>query len=277
MSRKRSFAQETCVRSVGKVLHRTGAIWPGCRIGVAASGGVDSFVLLKCLQIRQTILPFPIEIMAIHLNPGFAPDNHAPLVEWLAKEGIPGHLEVTDYGPVAHSPENRRRSACFLCAMKRRKRLFELCAEYGLTHVAFGHNADDLVETFFMNLCRGGRVQGLNPCEPFFSGKIVVVRPIIAVEKTYIKAAARQWNLPVFSNPCPSAGHTSRSDMAETLRNFYGIAKDTRQCIFNGLIRWQMDAASRDGGPWEGRARTVRSGPLMGDDGAADDFPDGPA
>ncbi len=54
-------------------MHATGMLWPHCRIGIALSGGVDSFVLTKVMQIRQKIVPFPFEIMVIHLNPGFDP------------------------------------------------------------------------------------------------------------------------------------------------------------------------------------------------------------
>lgn len=106
MREKRSYAQEVCVKSAGKAMQQTGMIWPGCRIGVAVSGGVDSFVLLKTLHIRQGIVPFRFEIMAIHLNPGFDPQSHMPLAAWLSRHGIPSHLEVTDFGPHAHSAEN---------------------------------------------------------------------------------------------------------------------------------------------------------------------------
>ena len=98
MREKRSYAQEVCVKSAGKAMQQTGMIWPGCRIGVAVSGGVDSFVLLKTLHIRQCIVPFRFEIMAIHLNPGFDPQSHMPLAAWLSQHGIPSHLEVTDFG-----------------------------------------------------------------------------------------------------------------------------------------------------------------------------------
>ena len=67
MREKRNFAQETCIRSMGKAMQQTGMLYPGCRVGVAVSGGVDSFVLLKCLRIRQGIVPFPFELLAIHL------------------------------------------------------------------------------------------------------------------------------------------------------------------------------------------------------------------
>lgn len=84
-------------------MQKTGMLWPGCRVAVAVSGGVDSFVLLQSLKIRQGIVPFHFEIMAIHLNPGFDEKSHAALLPWLAKRGIPGHIEMTTYGPDAHS------------------------------------------------------------------------------------------------------------------------------------------------------------------------------
>ena len=238
---KLSYAQQVCVKSAGKAMQSTGMLRPGARVGVAVSGGVDSFVLLKVLQIRQRIVPFPFEIMAIHLNPGFAPDNHAPLAEWLAKEGIAGHLEVTDFGPRGHSEENLRNSACFYCARLRRKRLFTLCREYRLTHLAFGHNNDDLVTNFLMNLVQTGKVAGMSMNEPFFGGALQVIRPLMLLSKAEIMRAARQWELPVFSNPCPSAGKTKRSDMMQVLDAMCSGSKVRRKNVFNGLARWQWE------------------------------------
>lgn len=239
---KRTFAQQTCVKSVGKAMQAAGMLRPGCRVGVAVSGGVDSLVLLHCLRIRQGIVPFPFELMALHLNPGFDSQNHAALLPWLARQGLAAHIEVTDFGVQAHSGRNLRRSPCFRCAWLRRKRLFELCARYGLTHLALGHNADDLVSTFFLNLCRNGRVDGMRMNEAFFGGGLHVIRPLLLVEKKHIIAAARQWGLPVWANACPSAGHTARSAMGETLLQLYGVARDARRCIYNGLTRWQLAA-----------------------------------
>ncbi len=237
---KRTFAQQVCVKAAGKAMQQARMIEPHARIGIAVSGGMDSFVLLKTLQIRKGIVPFPFEIMALHINPGFDANSHAALIPWLNEHGISSHIEVTDHGPHAHSEENQRNSPCFRCAWLRRKRLFELCAQYKLSHLAFGHNADDLVHTFFMNLCQNGRVEGMSMSEPFFGGKLQVIRPLLLVEKSDIRRAARQWDLPIWSNPCPSAGKTKRAQMSETLEHVYASYKDARRCVFNGLSRWQL-------------------------------------
>lgn len=240
MALKLTYAQEVCVRAAGRAMQATAMLEPGARVGVAVSGGMDSFVLLKVLQLRQRIVPFRFEFMALHLNPGFVPDNHAPLRDWLLTEGIAGHLEVTDHGPRGHSEENLRRSPCFYCARLRRKRLFALCETYRLTHLAFGHNADDLASTFLLNLTQTGRVEGMSMSEPFFRGRLRVIRPLLLVEKADIARAARQWELPVWSNPCPSAGSSRRADMLAALDALCGDSRFRRRNVFHGLTRWQM-------------------------------------
>lgn len=241
MAMKLSYAQEVCVKAAGKAMQTTGMLESGARVGVAVSGGMDSFVLLKVMQLRQRIVPFRFEFMALHVNPGFDPASHAPLGTWLQREGIAGHLEVTDHGPRGHSEENLRNSPCFYCARLRRKRLFALCGQYKLTHLAFGHNADDLVTTFLLNLVQTGRVEGMSMSEPFFGGRLRVIRPLLLVEKADIARAARRWELPLWSNPCPSAGVSKRADMMEVLQSMTGGVRFKRQNVFNGLTRWQLD------------------------------------
>lgn len=237
---KLTYAQKQCVSAAGKLMQQTEMIYPGARIGVAMSGGMDSWVLMQTLLYRMRIVPFRFEVMALHLNPGFDPESHAPLLPWLQERGVPYHVEVTDHGPRGHSPENRNNSPCFYCAMLRRTRLFELCRDYNLTHLAFGHNTDDLVGTFFMNLYEGGNVRGMSIKESFFGGKLMVIRPLMLVEKSVIKRALNAWELPLWDNPCPSAFDSRRK---EVMDDFWELAKKNKglkQNVFNALTRWQL-------------------------------------
>ncbi len=242
---KLTYAQQVCIRSAGKAMQRAGMIHPGARIGVAVSGGVDSWVMLEVLRRRQRIVPFRYDIMALHLNPGFDPANHQPLIDYLGRYGVAGHVEVTDFGPRGHSSENRKNSACFYCAMLRRTRLFELCRQYGLTHLAFGHNADDLVTTFFMNMIQNGRVDGMKMADSFFRGELMVIRPMLLVEKADIIRAARQWGLVVWDNPCPSAGHSNRAVFHDRIRTLHGDDKMLKKNLFNALCKWQLALAEQ--------------------------------
>jgi len=243
---KLTYAQKKCVGSVGMLMQKTAMAGPGARIGVAVSGGVDSFALIKTLTIRKAIVPFPLELMVLHVNPGFEPDSHRPLAEWVQAEGLAAHIETSDFGPRAHSSENRKNSPCFFCSMLRRKRLFDLCRDYSLTHLAFGHNADDLAVTFFMNVVQNGRVDGLSASEDFFGGRLKVVRPALFLEKSFMKTAARQWGLPVWQNNCPSSGNTRRTEIHDWLKLQTGQHKRIGQNILNALRRYQLDRHGAD-------------------------------
>ncbi|WP_027180448.1 tRNA lysidine(34) synthetase [Maridesulfovibrio bastinii] len=238
---KLSFAQKKCVSTIGMLMQKTEMVSEGSRVGIAVSGGVDSFVLIRTMLIRQAIMPFNIELMVLHLNPGFDPENHIPLSTWCSEHGVSSHIELTDFGPRAHSPENRKNSACFYCSRLRRKRLFELCDQYNLTHLALGHNADDLVTTFFMNMLQNGRVDGLSANEPFFKGKLQMIRPALMLEKKFIKTAARQWGLPIWANDCPSNGTTKRNTINSWVYDSWKKDPRIMNNIINALKRWQLD------------------------------------
>lgn len=238
---KLKYAQQRCLGQAGKAMHRMGMAWPGARIGVAVSGGMDSMVLLQVLLLRQRIVPFPFELFVLHLNPGFDSTSHRPLADWLREQGLSGHLEVTDFGPRAHSAENRKKSPCFFCAWLRRKRLFDLCRRYRLSHLALGHNADDLVATFFMNMLRTGKIYGLMPKEAYFRGDLTLIRPLLLLEKAEIAVACRQWELPVWENICPSKDKTARSQTLREALSLCGGDKRLRVNMFNALRRWQME------------------------------------
>ena len=242
---KLSYAQKQCIGSAGKLMQETAMIHPGARIGVAMSGGMDSWVLMQVLLYRQRIVPFTFELMALHINPGFDHTSHAPMQQWLLERGVAYHIELADHGPRAHSPENTNNSPCFYCAMLRRKSMFQLCQTYGLTHLAFGHNADDLVGTFLLNLYEGGSVRGMAMKESFFGGALSVIRPLMRVEKSVIARAVNQWELPLWDNPCPSAFDSRRK---EVMDDFWALAKRNKrlkQNVFNALTRWQFDLTDK--------------------------------
>jgi len=245
-TRELTYAQRVCVAKAGKFMMHTGQLTPRAGVGIAVLGGVDSLTLLAVLAIRRRIVPFPVELMLLHLNPGFDPQNHLPLAALAAKLGLAAHIEVTDFGPRAFSEENRKKSPCFYCAWLRRKRLFDLCAAYNLTHLAFGHNADDLAATFFLNLFQNGRVDGLSSRESFFEGRLTVIRPLLLVDKKTIIRAAKAWELPVFANPCPKAGRSMRHDAETWIRDICTDDKKREVNLLNALGRFQLD---RDAAP----------------------------
>lgn len=242
---KLTYAQKNCVGSAGKLLQQAGLLRPGARVGLAVSGGEDSLVLLKVMALRKRILPFPIELMALHVNPGFEPNSHQGVLAMCRELGVPLHAEASSHGPRAHSEENRKNSPCFFCCRLRRKRLFDLVQHYRLTHLAMGHHADDLVATFFLNLFQTGRVDGMAIRESYFGGDFELIRPLLWLEKRTIHKACVQWALPVQGNSCPSATTSRRAQLQQWFEQGPGAEVRQRRNVLNALRRFELDRVQK--------------------------------
>lgn len=220
---------------IGKTIHRYSLLGDGDRILVAVSGGVDSLVMLWFLQTWLEKAPINYTLIPVYLDMGFGSNAFEGLQAYFSRLSLSFHIEQTDYGRLAHSAFNREKSPCFLCAMLRRKRLFELAQAYHCNKIAMGHNQEDLIETFFMNLCYSGEISTIVPKQIMFKGLLTVIRPIALVDKERIQKIARVLGIKAYQNPCPSAGMTSRQHIKELLLTLYKKDKRIKNSIINAL------------------------------------------
>ena len=135
--------------------------------------------------------PKPYALIAVHLDMGF-PDSRPLAVEAFCRDlGIPFHYERTDYGVRAHGPENRE-NPCFLCARLRRQHLFEMARSLKCAKLAFGHNQDDIIETFFLNLFFGGQISTMVPRQVLFQGALTLIRPLALLGEREIQGLVQR-------------------------------------------------------------------------------------
>jgi tRNA(Ile)-lysidine synthase TilS/MesJ len=124
--------------------------------------------------------------------------------------------------PVIEIIESRKeRSPCSFCANMRRGILSSRAREGGFNKLALGHNMDDAVETFFMNLFRSGRARSFQPKIYQTRSGVTVIRPLILVRETATVAEAARLKLPILATTCPWAGKTERQrvkNMLEEMR-----------------------------------------------------------
>ena len=225
---------------LGKAIHRYDMIAPGDRIVVGLSGGKDSLTLMWFLFERLARIPIQYELFPVYVDPGFEGGFSKALQEWCRRQGYPLRVEHTDYGLVAHSPENRE-NPCFLCSRLRRKRLFEIADELNCSKLALGHHKDDIIETLFMNMCYAGEISTMKPSQSFFKGKFTVIRPLAYAEEDSISRFARSMGFPEFTNPCPSAGVSKRREVKEMLEKLYQSNKKIKGNIFRSMSHVRED------------------------------------
>jgi tRNA 2-thiocytidine biosynthesis protein TtcA len=212
----------------------------GDRILVGVSGGKDSIALLYTLLERRARSPVSYEILPVHIDPGFEGGCAEALRKRCQALGSMLRVEYTDYGLQGHSSTNRE-NPCFLCARLRRKRLFEIAHESGCRKIALGHNKDDIIETFFMNICYAGEVSAMQPAQSFFNGLLTVIRPLAYVDEGHIGRFVHRLGYAPFENPCPSAGRTKRQQVKTLLRQLYHSNPKVKGNIFRAMHHVRMD------------------------------------
>ena len=227
-------------REFGRALVQYHMMDDGDRILVGVSGGKDSMALLWSLVERQRRSPVRYDLFPVYVDPGFEGGFAEALRAQCRDMGLDLRVAYTDFGLIAHSDENRE-NPCFLCARLRRKRLFEIAHELECRKVALGHNKDDIIETFFMNICYAGEVSTMIPAQSFFNGLITVIRPLAFVEEDLIRRFVRQQGLAVFQNPCPSANLTKRQEIKELLRQLYRSNPKVKGNVFRAMHHVKLD------------------------------------
>ena len=238
--KRRRWKYKTLNSAIGRAIGDYAMITEGDRILVAVSGGADSLTLLGMLRQRQCWSPATYRLNAVHVDPGFTPSLAEPLRSFCRRLGVDLHIAFTDFGLVAHGPQNRE-NPCFLCARRRRQHLFEMAGRLGCRKIAMGHHKDDIIETFFLNVLYAGEVSTMIPAQPFFGGRFTVVRPLAYADADEVRAAADALGVPALDNPCPSAEHSRRQDVRFWLDRLYRSNRKIKGNIFRALRHVKRD------------------------------------
>ncbi len=227
-------------RAMGKAIHQYDMIQDGDRIALGLSGGKDSLTLLTMLVDRLRRIPVTYTIHPIYIDPGFDGSFSEELAAYCQGLGLTLTCEMTDHGPEAHRDEQTA-NPCFLCSRQRRKRLFELTSELGCRTLALGHNKDDMIETLLINIFYSGQISTMMPHQPMFDGEVTVIRPLYQAEEGDILHFASEQELPVFTNPCPSATTSKRSEIRDLLKSLYKTNPHIKGNIFRSLSHVRLD------------------------------------
>ncbi|MBQ4541960.1 MAG: hypothetical protein IJA23_03805, partial [Clostridia bacterium] len=132
----------------------------GDKIAVCISGGKDSMLLAKLMQMLHKISDVPFEIEYISMDPGYNEKNRKKIEENAEKIGIPIKFFETDIFDVTAKVDG---NPCYLCARMRRGHLYAKAKELGCNKIALGHHKNDVIETTVMGMLFSGQIQGMLP------------------------------------------------------------------------------------------------------------------
>lgn len=207
----------------------------GDKIAVCISGGKDSITLLKGLKQLQTYFDKDFEIIAVSVDPGFEFFNTEFIQKTCDDIGVPLIIEHSDIKQIVFDIRNEKRP-CSLCANIRRGILNSVAIREGCNKIALGHNEDDAIETFLMNLFLTGNLSTFSPSSYMDRSKITVIRPLIYTPEKEIKKFIKRENIAVMPKNCPMDGVSKREYMKELL---FKLSCDIPMCRANllGVIK----------------------------------------
>lgn len=182
------------------------------KIAVGLSGGKDSVTLLHILKNYQKFSPQKFELIAITLNPGGV-DND-PLHELCKKLDVPFYEIQTDIAKIVFDIR-KEKNPCSLCANLRRGIINSVAIREGCNKIALGHNKDDVLETFLLNLLYAGSINTFAPVSYMDRSKITLIRPLIYAEEKDTRRFIKKYNIDVMPKACPMDGTSKR----ETMKN----------------------------------------------------------
>ena len=224
-------------------------IQAGDRVAVCVSGGKDSMLLAKLMQLLQRYSDVPFDAKYLVMDPGYSPANRRRIEENAARLGLPVEIFGTDIFDVANAAE---KNPCYLCARMRRGHLYSRARALGCNKIALGHHFNDVIETTVMAMFYGAQLQGMMPKvrSTNFEG-MELIRPLYCVHEDDIIAWKRYNGLEFLQCACrftegmaqsgDGVGASKRQEIKQLLRELRRDNPDVEKSVFNAIHAVSLD------------------------------------
>lgn len=238
--------RETLWQPFCRAVKRYRLIQAGDRIAVCISGGKDSMLLAKLIELLHRHSEVPFEAVYLIMDPGYNAENREKVESNAKKLEIPYTLFESD---IFEASESLEKHPCFLCARMRRGCLYGKAQSLGCNKIALGHHFDDVIETVLISMLYGGQMQAMPPKlrAKNFPG-MELIRPLYMVREqdiiawkdamglSFIQCACR------FTEGAAAGGHESkRAEVKRLIQKLHEENPVVEQNIFGSIHNVQLD------------------------------------
>lgn len=197
----------------------------GGRWLVCLSGGKDSYTLLAVLSDLKWRGLLPVDLVACNLDQGQPGFPKHVLPEFLSAHGVEHRIEYRDTYSIVTEKVPAGGTYCALCSRLRRANLYRIAREEGCSSIVLGHHREDILETFFLNLMYGGRLEAMPPKLRNDEGDLTVLRPLAYCAEDDVAKFSSLLEFPII--PCDLCG--SQDGLKRNQMKIMLDAMETRQ------------------------------------------------
>lgn len=231
-------------KKVKKTIRAFNLIEKGEKIGIALSGGKDSFTVLSILKQFQDKKIIQLEALAI--DEGIKSYRDLSNVKRFCKENKI-KLNILNYEDFFNNSLDKmvkkfkNKTPCSFCGVFRRYLLNYGSKKYKFDKLATGHNLDDESQSILMNQFRNnpeisarlGPITGVMIDKKF----IRRIKPLYFVTEKETTTYSFIKGFPVEYSECPYAGFGYRNSVRDMLNEFESKYPGTKHSIIDSFIK----------------------------------------
>ena len=133
--------------------------------------------------------------------------------------------------------ENEKTSSCSMCGTFRRRAMDYAAKDIGADLIATGHNLDDTLQTFVINMLSGDttKVGWMNPDTS--TNSLRKIKPFCEIYESEIVFYTFTNNLPFQSEPCPHMNEGIRTDIREFLNSLENQRSGIKNNLYQSIIK----------------------------------------
>lgn len=219
------------------------------KIAVCISGGKDSMLMAKLMQLLQLYGDVPFELVFLVMDPGYNERNRSKIEQNAKLLEIPVTIFETNIFEVANSTD---KSPCYLCARMRRGHLYNKAKELGCNKIALGHHFNDVIETTLIGMFYASQLKAMMPKlhSTNFEG-MELIRPMYCIHEDDIIAWKRYNELEFIQCACRftenctmcdnGGGGSKRQEIKTLIRRLKRDNPLIDKSIFNSIHAVSLD------------------------------------
>ncbi|MCE9652950.1 MAG: TIGR00269 family protein [Nitrosarchaeum sp.] len=232
------------LRKTAKTISKYNMIQNNELVAVAVSGGKDSLALLNIINQMAATHNFRIKAITIDEGiPGYRNEALEIVQSFCNKLNVEhkvfSYKELFDLtlDEALDLRGNEKTSSCSICGTLRRRAIDHAAKDIGANVIATGHNLDDTLQTFVINMLSGdtNKIGWMDPDTS--ENTLRKIKPFCEIYESEIVFYAFTNDIPFQTEPCPHMNEGIRTEIREFLNSLEGKHSGVKNNLYQSIVK----------------------------------------